>query len=115
MRLPIDTQSVKFAAAGPAEPVLDYESRAPKTDENGVVLFNVPIFASGEGGKNPNPPTRLLLTILESARVLGVSRTTVYALMNSGRLTSVNIGRSRRSASTTSNHLWLIVANSKIK
>jgi hypothetical protein len=27
MRLPIDTTTVKFAAAGPAEPVLDFETR----------------------------------------------------------------------------------------
>ena len=30
MRLPIDTQTVKFAAAGPAEPVLDYERSSPR-------------------------------------------------------------------------------------
>ncbi len=47
MRLPIDTTTVKFAAAGPAEPVLDFETRQPKTDENGVPLFNVPVFATG--------------------------------------------------------------------
>lgn len=28
MRLPIDTGTVKFVAAAPAEPVLDYETRA---------------------------------------------------------------------------------------
>ena len=32
MRLPIETGTVKFVAAGPAEPVLDYETRAPKLD-----------------------------------------------------------------------------------
>jgi hypothetical protein len=52
MRLPIDTQTVKFAAAGPAEPVLDYETRAPKLDENGTALFNVPRFAAGSGVKD---------------------------------------------------------------
>jgi hypothetical protein len=52
MRLPIDTQTVKFAAAGPAEPVLDYETRAPKTDENGTALYNVPLFAAGSGVKD---------------------------------------------------------------
>jgi integrase/recombinase XerD len=30
MRLQIDTQTVKFAAAGPAEPVLDYERSSPR-------------------------------------------------------------------------------------
>jgi hypothetical protein len=34
MRLPIDTGTVKFTAAAPAEPVLDYETRAPKLDES---------------------------------------------------------------------------------
>ena len=29
MRLPIDTTTVKFAAAGPAVPVLDLETRQP--------------------------------------------------------------------------------------
>ena len=52
MRLPIDTQTVKFAAAGPAEPVLDFETRAPKVDENGTALFNVPLFAAGSGIKD---------------------------------------------------------------
>ena len=52
MRLPIDTGSVKFAAAGMAEPVLDYETKAPKLDENGVALFNVPLFAAGSGIKD---------------------------------------------------------------
>jgi len=49
MRLPIDTQAVKFAAAGPAIPVLDYETKAPKLDEKGAALFNVPVFAAGGG------------------------------------------------------------------
>jgi hypothetical protein len=52
MRLPIDTGSVKFAAAGPAGPVLDYETRAPKLDENGTALFAVPLFAAGTGIKD---------------------------------------------------------------
>jgi hypothetical protein len=52
MRLPIDTASVRFAAAGPAEPVLDYETRVPKLDENGAALFNVPLFAVGTGIKD---------------------------------------------------------------
>ena len=47
MRLPIDTGSVKFLVAGLAEPVLDYETRAPKLDENGGALFAVPQFALG--------------------------------------------------------------------
>jgi hypothetical protein len=41
MRLPIDTGIVKFAAAGPAEPVLDYETRAPKLDEDAAVSASI--------------------------------------------------------------------------
>lgn len=38
----------------------------------------------------------ILLTPTEAATRLGVSRSTVYALMNAGQLVSVHIGRSRR-------------------
>ncbi|WP_239340636.1 helix-turn-helix domain-containing protein [Frankia sp. CiP3] len=38
----------------------------------------------------------LLLTATEAADLLGVSRTTVYELLNAGQLESVRIGRARR-------------------
>ncbi len=38
----------------------------------------------------------LLLTTAEAAELLGVSRTTVYELLNAGQLESIRIGRSRR-------------------
>ncbi len=38
----------------------------------------------------------LLLTTTEAADLLGVSRTTVYELLNTGQLESVRIGRARR-------------------
>ncbi|WP_239346162.1 helix-turn-helix domain-containing protein [Frankia sp. Cj5] len=38
----------------------------------------------------------LLLTTTEAADLLGVSRTTVYELLNAGQLESVRIGRARR-------------------
>jgi len=68
MRLPIDTTTVKFAAAGPAEPVLDFETRQPKTDENGVPLFDVPVFAAGSGVKD---------SIKMAAEVKGLSEFTI--------------------------------------
>ncbi len=40
-------------------------------------------------------PARLL-TVREAVRVLGISRSTVYALMKGGKLASVKIGRARR-------------------
>jgi len=35
MRLPIDTVAVQFMSAGAAEPVLDFETKAPRLDGNG--------------------------------------------------------------------------------
>jgi hypothetical protein len=75
MRLPIDTQTVKFAAAGPAEPVLDYETRAPKTDENGTALFNVPLFAAGSGVKDS-------ITVKVSGEPKGLSEFTPVKITN---------------------------------
>ncbi|ABD10414.1 transcriptional regulator [Frankia sp. CcI156] len=40
--------------------------------------------------------TKLLLTPAEAAELLGVGRTTIYELMNSGDIPSVRIGRARR-------------------
>jgi excisionase family DNA binding protein len=74
MRLPIDTGSVKFAAAGPSEPVLDYETRAPKLDENGIAL---------------------LISVEKTALLLGIGRTQIYNLIAQGAISSVKIGRRR--------------------
>ena len=38
----------------------------------------------------------ILFTPIEVAKMMGVSRSQVYILMNQGKLASVNIGRSRR-------------------
>ncbi len=73
MRLPIETATVKFAAAGPAEPVLDYETRTPKLDENGVVPIGQIKFDRA-------------LTINEAADVLGVSYATARRLLLEGKI-----------------------------
>jgi excisionase family DNA binding protein len=41
----------------------------------------------------PTEPVRLLLTIEESAERLGIGRTLMYALVSSGAVESVRIGR----------------------
>lgn len=48
MRLPIDTNAVRFAAGGPPTPVIDFETRMQRVDEAGQPLFNVDLFASAE-------------------------------------------------------------------
>ena len=41
-------------------------------------------------------PARLVLTVEEAAKRLGIGRTTMYALVSSGEVESVSIGRLRR-------------------
>ena len=39
---------------------------------------------------------RLLLTVPQAARVLGISRSLMYELMDRSRITSIHVGRLRR-------------------
>jgi hypothetical protein len=48
MRLPIDTNAMSFKTAGDPRPVLDFETREPRTDRDGQPLYSVRVFASGE-------------------------------------------------------------------
>lgn len=41
-------------------------------------------------------PTRLLLTVPEAARRLGIGRTLMYELISTGQIASVRVGRLRR-------------------
>jgi excisionase family DNA binding protein len=43
-----------------------------------------------------NDPTPLVLTIEQAAKRLGIGRTLMYALVSSGEIESVSIGRLRR-------------------
>jgi len=83
MRLPIDTGTVKFAAAGPAEPILDASGQKQSCEESEIAR-----------------PLRMadvqLLTVTEVASYLGIGRSSVYELMYRGELRSVKIGGSRR-------------------
>lgn len=49
MRLPVDTNLVNFICAGAPEPVVDFESRRPKTDESGTPLYQVVLVAMSDG------------------------------------------------------------------
>ena len=50
MKLPIDTSVMTFLAAGPPEPVVDFESKAAKLDEHGAPLFAVQLVVLADGG-----------------------------------------------------------------
>jgi len=49
--VPIDTATVRFAAGALTEPILDFKTRQPKTDENCGPLFNVLNFDADSGVK----------------------------------------------------------------
>jgi hypothetical protein len=61
--LPIDTTSLAFVCATAPEPVVDFESRRPKTDTNGIPLYGIRTLVMVEGGaeviqiKVPGEPT----------------------------------------------------------
>ena len=52
MRLPIDTSAVSFVSAGAPSPSLEYGTKAPRTDENGQLLYEVELFALGGGARD---------------------------------------------------------------
>jgi len=61
----------------------------------------VQLLASTPPAAVPEPrpatlPARVLLTVEEAAEQLGIGRTTAWALIRSGELVSVQIGRLRR-------------------
>jgi hypothetical protein len=73
MRLPADTSAIKFAAAGPSEPVLDFSTKVPRTDENGMVMFQFPVFVAGSGVKDS-------ITIKVTGEVKGLSEFTLVKI-----------------------------------
>ena len=48
MRLPVDTSAIAFLCAVEAEPVVDFETRRPKADENGEPLYVIQLLVMGE-------------------------------------------------------------------
>jgi len=55
MKLPIDTSGMTFLAAGPAEPALNYDTKAVKVDDNGQAIFSVQVVALVDGGAEVLP------------------------------------------------------------
>ena len=49
MRLPIDTSAISFLCALAPEPVVDFETKRPRADENGEPLYVIQLLAMGGG------------------------------------------------------------------
>jgi hypothetical protein len=48
MKLPIDTSAIAFLCALAPEPVIDFETKRPRADENGAPLYVVQLLVMGE-------------------------------------------------------------------
>ena len=48
MKLPIDTSAIAFLCAMAPEPVIDFETKRPRADENGEPLYTVQLLVMGE-------------------------------------------------------------------
>lgn len=49
MRLPISTASMTFMSVSAPQPVTDFETKQPRSDENGVPLYNAQVVALSDG------------------------------------------------------------------
>ena len=48
MKLPIDTSAIAFLCAMPPEPVVGFDTKRPRADENGEPLYVVQLLVMGE-------------------------------------------------------------------
>ena len=49
MKLPVDTSAIAFLCTVEAEPVVDFETKRPRADENGEPLYLVQLIAMTDG------------------------------------------------------------------
>jgi hypothetical protein len=49
MKLPVDMSAIAFLCAVEAEPVVDFETKRPRADENGEPLYMVQLIAMTDG------------------------------------------------------------------
>jgi hypothetical protein len=66
MKLPVDTSAIAFLCALEPEPVLDFETKRPRADENGEPLYVVQLIALTDGAaeilavKVPGQPSQAI-------------------------------------------------------
>jgi hypothetical protein len=49
VKLPIDTSAIAFLCALAPEPVIDFQTKQPRADENGEPLYVIQLLAMGDG------------------------------------------------------------------
>jgi hypothetical protein len=49
MKLPVDTSAIAFLCALAPEPVIDFQTRQHRADENGEPLYVIQLLAMGDG------------------------------------------------------------------
>jgi hypothetical protein len=55
VKLPIDTSAISFLCAMAPEPVVDFETKRPRADENGEPLYVIQLVAMGENSADLIP------------------------------------------------------------
>jgi hypothetical protein len=66
VKLPVDTSAIAFLCAVEAEPVVDFETKRPRADENGEPLYVVQLIAMTDGAaeiiavKVPGQPSQAI-------------------------------------------------------
>jgi hypothetical protein len=66
VRLPIDTSAISFLCALAPEPLVDFETKRPRADENGEPLYVIQLLAMGDGSadllavKVPGVPSQVI-------------------------------------------------------
>ena len=72
MKLPVDTSAIAFLCALEPQPLLAFDTKQQRADENGEPLFVVQLIALGEGEaeilavKVPGQPCRLSARVTRS-------------------------------------------------
>lgn len=74
MRLPIDTNATLFLAAGAPEQVVDFDTKAPKTDEHGTAIYACQLVMLADGGAE-------IITVKTTGEPLGVTTSTAVAVI----------------------------------
>jgi hypothetical protein len=49
MKLPVDTSAIAFLCALAPEPVIDFQTKQPRADDNGEPLYIIQLLAMGDG------------------------------------------------------------------